>query len=364
MTGRPARGKERQGFSAGGGKKEVTRPGRPGRLHAASEAAHHPEDGTMSEHYQTERTDRPVPDVSWAGPALPDWLRERHLDHNEKVAWVYGPASNPSWERYVTHPALLLYTLAVGLVVVAGATLARGSWTEGVTVVAFLCFLLVIASIFVLAVFNGHFTRLVVTDRRLMILQGYEIVSSWKMNELPATLLRYTRRDGERASPSIDLDAVKNMLGGGATGIVEAKSILAFGKTLNQALKKGSVEHPPSEGRVDRGRILDDFEAAWARGEQPDVADYLPGGPERRAVLLELARVDLQQRLRAGLPGRVEDYLRQFPELASDRRAVLDLLVWEYDLRRRTDSGLNAREFHRRFPDLGDELAARFSRLA
>ena len=47
---------------------------------------------------------------------LPAWLADRLLRPDEKVAWVRGPRFTPSWERYATHPALILLTLALGAV--------------------------------------------------------------------------------------------------------------------------------------------------------------------------------------------------------------------------------------------------------
>jgi hypothetical protein len=94
--------------------------------------------------------------------------------------------------------------------------------------------LIVIATIIVLGIANGYFTRLVVTNFRLVILQGYEIVRSWKMNDLPRSLLRYARRDGEDQRPCIDLEAVKNMLGRSSDQFTSAKTILSFGKQLDR----------------------------------------------------------------------------------------------------------------------------------
>jgi len=37
---------------------------------------------------------------------------------------------------------------------------------------------------------NGYFTRLVVTNYRLLILQGYEVCRSWSIHHLPRSLIR------------------------------------------------------------------------------------------------------------------------------------------------------------------------------
>src|SRR5437868_2029671 len=64
------------------------------------------------------------------------------------------------------------------------------------------------------------------------------------------------------------------------------------------------------------------FEQAWRDGAGPPaIADFLPDGPDRPAVLRELAHVDLELRLAAGLEARAADYLAAFPELAADSAA-------------------------------------------
>jgi hypothetical protein len=92
---------------------------------------------------------------------------------------------------------------------------------------------LVLASIFVLGIFSGYFTRLVVTNHRLAILQGYEICRTWNINDLPRSMLRYVPGN-EKTERIIDLDAVKTMLGGSSGKFAEAKTILTFGKRLDQ----------------------------------------------------------------------------------------------------------------------------------
>jgi DNA-binding beta-propeller fold protein YncE len=95
--------------------------------------------------------------------------------------------------------------------------------------------------------------------------------------------------------------------------------------------------------------IVERFEAAWQRGEQPALADYLPAaGPERRAALAELVHVDLERRLKAGEALRVEEYLQRYPELAGDTELVAALLAQEFELRRRREPGLDLQEYLRR----------------
>src|SRR5690349_16515189 len=106
--------------------------------------------------------------------------------------------------------------------------------------------------------------------------------------------------------------------------------------------------------------LLDRFEEAWRRGERPALDDYRPAGAADEVhVLAELIQTDLEFRLKAGEPARVEDYLPRYPELARDRGLVLALIVAEYGYRRRREPGLSLEEYERRFPAYCDVLSDR-----
>jgi hypothetical protein len=95
--------------------------------------------------------------------------------------------------------------------------------------------------------------------------------------------------------------------------------------------------------------MLKRFEAAWRRGERPALDDYLAAADaERQALLVELAQEDLEHRLKAGEPARVEDYLDRYPELRADPDVVLDLIAAEHALRRRGEPDLDPEEYLRR----------------
>jgi serine/threonine protein kinase len=98
------------------------------------------------------------------------------------------------------------------------------------------------------------------------------------------------------------------------------------------------------------------FEDAWQAGLRPDLDDYLPAdGPDRRPLLADLVHVDLERRLKAGEPARVEEYLARYPELG-EAGVVLALLAAEHEQRRRREPGLRAEEYDRRFPEYRERL--------
>jgi hypothetical protein len=88
---------------------------------------------------------------------------------------------------------------------------------------------ILIGAIFVLGIFSGYFTRLVVTNSRLLIVQGYEVRHNWGIDDLPQSLLRY----GAVGSPTIDLDALHSMMGGSSESVAESKTILKLGKQID-----------------------------------------------------------------------------------------------------------------------------------
>lgn len=192
----------------------------------------------MSDHFQTEPfaplPDKPPPPcITKDQPELPAWLAERLLRPHEEIAWVRGPRVSPPWEPFATHPLLFVYALAIGTGCVFVGRLIAGSWVALPPWAALPALLIVFGSVFALGVSCGHFTRLVVTNLRLFIVQGRELCSSWDLDDLPPHLIRYTMRDGEKTR-AVDLDAVTAMLDGMSGKFTEAKSIVEFGKKLDQ----------------------------------------------------------------------------------------------------------------------------------
>src|SRR5438128_2679596 len=66
-----------------------------------------------------------------------------------------------------------------------------------------------------------------------------------------------------------------------------------------------------------REAVIGRFETAWQENGQADLAQFLSlAGPDQRALLLlELVKIDLENRWNRGQATHVEDYARTFPEL-------------------------------------------------
>ena len=174
-----------------------------------------------------------APEYAARFPPLPSWLARKHLRPDEQVVWVAGPRFNPSWERYFTHPLLFVAALFLGaLCVILG--MAASSVAGAVAVCGATAFVIVVGSLAVLGLCCGYFTRLVATTHRVLILQGYEACRQWGIHQLPSHMVRYRRMGDVDSGPTIDVDAMKTMLGGASDQFVDAKTILSFGKELNR----------------------------------------------------------------------------------------------------------------------------------
>jgi hypothetical protein len=89
-----------------------------------------------------------------------------------------------------------------------------------------------------------------------------------------------------------------------------------------------------------RERIVEAFEEAWFSGNPPRLTDYLPaGGAERRRVLVELIRVDLEFRFKAKQSLGAEDYIGEYPELRDDLAAIRGVIDAECSRRGRAQGG-------------------------
>lgn len=109
------------------------------------------------------------------------------------------------------------------------------------------------------------------------------------------------------------------------------------------------------------------FEEAWAAGEVPDIHAALAGSAfdasdaARRVLLIELALVDLEYRIRPAPHGsrpdrwRVEDYTSRWPELLDAAgNPPVELVRQEFRVRRLIGESPERSEYAARFPGLAD----------
>ncbi len=117
---------------------------------------------------------------------------------------------------------------------------------------------------------------------------------------------------------------------------------------------------------------LEVFAAAWQRGEEPRIADNLPpraargqgasgsdaaaGDRLRQLLLIELVKLDMDERGRAGLARPLVDYLAEFPELGSLDAPPLDLIHEELHLARCRGEPADLDAACQRFPGRAAEI--------
>jgi serine/threonine protein kinase len=129
-----------------------------------------------------------------------------------------------------------------------------------------------------------------------------------------------------------------------------------------EPLKRAAVHSPGSEPPRAAGpglhQILDRFREACRCGDRLAVDTYLGTAAEQPALLVELVELDLESRLNAGEPARLETYLERFPALSRDRTTLLGLIATEYRLRRQREPDLPFEEYQGRFPACAEGLRA------
>jgi hypothetical protein len=108
---------------------------------------------------------------------------------------------------------------------------------------------------------------------------------------------------------------------------------------------------PASESLIRR------FELDWAAGQRPSVDEYVTEtSPSGYALLVELAHIELELRIKGGEPARAADYLTRYPQLAADSTAATDLIAAEYEFRHRLDPNLTFAAFASRYPAYRERL--------
>ena len=105
------------------------------------------------------------------------------------------------------------------------------------------------------------------------------------------------------------------------------------------------------------GSIIEAFESALQRGEEPRLANYLPR-PEDIAVLVELIHVEMEFKLKNRAEASVYEYLASYPQLAQDHNAVVELIEAEYKFRKRLDPLLTRTSFLGLYPEFGGDPRA------
>jgi serine/threonine protein kinase len=108
----------------------------------------------------------------------------------------------------------------------------------------------------------------------------------------------------------------------------------------------------------DLSERLERFISTWETGGEPTLVEFLPSEPpaHRRLVLIELVKVDLEQRTQRGRNKPLETYIAEFPELLENGEPPCDLIYEEYHIRRTAGENVGPRDYYQRFPRSADAL--------
>ncbi|WP_433206275.1 protein kinase domain-containing protein [Nocardia sp. CA-107356] len=100
---------------------------------------------------------------------------------------------------------------------------------------------------------------------------------------------------------------------------------------------------PAERTRTALAAVVGQFSGAWASGSPPDLSAHLPREPaERRAILIELIKIDLEYRwLRYNFPKRLIEYRAEFVELQNGPLPA-DLVYEEFHALRRSSHAADA----------------------
>ena len=103
--------------------------------------------------------------------------------------------------------------------------------------------------------------------------------------------------------------------------------------------------------------LAEQLERLWEQGRRPDVAGFLrAAGDMSAAVVAAALAVDQWHRWHAGERVPAEDYLRQFPALATDAEAALEVIYGELLVRETLGEAPDTADYLRRFPQVADRL--------
>ncbi len=101
------------------------------------------------------------------------------------------------------------------------------------------------------------------------------------------------------------------------------------------------------------------YQNEWDRNANPSLHEFLTTcGSIPISDLSEVLRIDLRQRWQRKESPPVENYLNQFPELASDAESTIDLIYTEYLIRESAGEVPSVEEFAERFPSYAKQIVS------
>jgi predicted Ser/Thr protein kinase len=128
------------------------------------------------------------------------------------------------------------------------------------------------------------------------------------------------------------------------------------------AARPDPIPSLPAEDAASVESLLVAFDRGWHEGLLADSHRRLSGypAPARRPALVAMVKIDLARRWQKGSRPRLEDYLRDYPDLSGSDGVPLDLIHAEAQVRSAAGEPPDAGELARRFPSQAPALATLF----
>ena len=110
--------------------------------------------------------------------------------------------------------------------------------------------------------------------------------------------------------------------------------------------------------------LLFEFDQAWSAERFAESTAKLPAenGALRMAALVEMVKIDMERRRKAGDPRTLESYLGEFPELGTAETVAPALIAAEFEIRRLAGETVDPAELSERFPQQA-EIAKQLGRF-
>jgi hypothetical protein len=102
---------------------------------------------------------------------------------------------------------------------------------------------------------------------------------------------------------------------------------------------------------------LREFAQSWDEERLASAVVRLPpDGPLRRSALIEMVKIDMERRWGSGRPIELEAYRDTVPELGAPETVPAELILAEYEVRRRFGAPEEPSAFVKRFPSRSEEV--------
>src|SRR5262249_19264096 len=135
-----------------------------------------------------------------------------------------------------------------------------------------------------------------------------------------------------------------------------------------------SLPGPLPQGVQQAEALLFHFDQAWQSDTPPRIDDYIGRlgstsgqDAERRRIIEELVKIDLEYRWRqksnSSKPPRLEDYVKEHPQLGSVQELSLDLIAGEYLVRNLWGDRPRQAEYFQRFARHGARLLTELAKV-